>query len=275
VARTAARLLQAAHGQHPFLPLQALGPPLYALALQERRLRAARTASAVSLGGFHTAAVLRLGEGPSALFAFGRGFHGQLGRGSYDNAPSPAPVAVPAALGVLGVLCGHSHCCVYGAEGEVYSWGLASSGELGHGGMLPIEVAQPQRVTSLAPAVRVRTMAAGAHHTLLVSACGGLWTCGRGRYGQLGRGDFNDAGPMQRVEALSETHVMAAAAGMAHSLALDADGVVWSCGDVRDGRLGQGLIVILHAGWPGASLPARMRLPAWCCLLYTSPSPRD
>jgi len=39
---------------------------------------------------------------------------------------------------------------------------------------------------------------------------------------------------------------------------------VWSCGDVRDGRLGQGLIVILHAGWPGASLPARMRLPAWC-----------
>jgi hypothetical protein len=71
-------------------------PSVRLLCFQERCLAAARASSALSLGSYHTAAVLRkAGGGPPRLHTFGRGFHGQLGRGGYDNATAPTPVAVP------------------------------------------------------------------------------------------------------------------------------------------------------------------------------------
>ena len=50
-------------------------------------------------------------------------------------------------------------------------------------------------------------VAAGSNHTLAVGVCGGLWSCGRGRHGQLGQGHFHDVGPLQRVEALRGVRV--------------------------------------------------------------------
>ena len=141
------------------------------------------------------------------------------------------------------------------------------SGELGHGGWTPIEVDVPRCVSALVGTVRVRAVATGANHTLALGACGGLWACGRGRCGQLGNGDFNDTGPLQRVEALRGVAIAAAAAGGAHSLALAADGAVFSFGSMHDGRLGQGDAAHALAAWPpplGAPTPGRMTLPAWC-----------
>jgi alpha-tubulin suppressor-like RCC1 family protein len=139
------------------------------------------------------------------------------------------------------------------------------SGELGHGGWTPIEVDVPRCVSALVGTVRVCSVVTGANHTLAVGQCGSLWACGRGRCGQLGNGDFNDTGPLQRVETLRDVPVVAAAAGGTHSLALTAAGDVWSFGDARDGRLGQGPAVLQAAAWdPGAPTPGRVQLPAWC-----------
>jgi alpha-tubulin suppressor-like RCC1 family protein len=139
------------------------------------------------------------------------------------------------------------------------------SGELGHGGWTPIEVDVPRCVSALVGTVRVHAVVTGANHTLALGDCGGLWACGRGRCGQLGNGTFNDLGPLQRVEGLRGVHVVAAAAGATHSLALTAAGEVWSFGDARDGRLGQGVGVLHAAAWePGAPTPGRMQLPDWC-----------
>jgi hypothetical protein len=40
--------------------------------------------------------------------------------------------------------------CVPLRDGVLLTWGLASSGELGHGGWTPIEVDIPRQVTSMA-----------------------------------------------------------------------------------------------------------------------------
>ena len=123
----------------------------------------------------------------------------------------------------------------------------------------------PRCVSALVGTVSVRAVVTGANHTLAVGHCGGLWACGRGRCGQLGNGGFNDLGPLQRVESLRSVRIVAAAAGGAHSLALADNGEVWSFGEARQGRLGQGVAATNAAAWePGSAVPARVQLPDWC-----------
>jgi hypothetical protein len=98
--------------------------------------------------------------------------------------------------------------------------------------------------------VKVVSVAAGANHTVAVSETGGLWTCGRGRHGQLGHGHFHDAGPLRRLEALRGMRVTHAVAGGAHSLCLTECGSVWSWGACRHGQLGLGDVAFATAaGW--------------------------
>ena len=86
------------------------------------------------------------------MYTFGRGFHGQLGQGGYDDAAAPAAVSFGAEAGIKdttaieSVSCGASHCAAVDPDGVLMTWGLASSGELGHGGWTPIEVDIPRQV---------------------------------------------------------------------------------------------------------------------------------
>jgi len=238
--------------------------PLRLLAFSQRVAAARRVGGSLALGAYHSAALLRGAAGAARLYTFGRGFHGQLGHGGYVDALRPTAVeaGVP---GVLTLHCGGSHCAALCADGRLYTWGLASSGELGHGGWTPIEVDVPRCIDAFVGKVLVRHVVTGTNHTLAIGECGGLWACGRGRCGQLGQGDFSDAGPMRRVERLRGERVTQAAAGGAHSLALTAAGEVWSWGEARSGQLGQGAEVMQLAagGWEaGVPQPARMVLPA-------------
>ncbi len=204
------------------------------------------------------------------LYTFGRGFHGQLGQGGYDDAARPAAVDLGGggrslvfsdASAIETVACGSSHCAALDPSGALLTWGLASSGELGHGGWTPIEVDVPRRVTSM-EGVKVTQVATGANHTVAVTSGGSLWTCGRGRHGQLGHGHFHDAGPLQRLEALRGMRVLHAAAGGSHSLCLTDCGSVWSWGACKHGQLGLGDVAFASAaGWE-SGVP-------WPCLVET------
>ena len=56
----------------------------------------------------------------------------------------------------------------------------------------------------------------------------------------MGHGDLQQQLLPKKVEALAGRRVVAVAAGSVHSLALTADGAVWSWGGGVDGRLGHG-----------------------------------
>ena len=277
-----------------------------------RATQAKKLGSRLGLGSFHSAIVgQRHTNDPSpspngetqrgveggipSVFTFGRGFHGQLGHGSFDDLHEPVDLKpgreddcdVDAAggvdmlvnrrvpVGAVGheadelasgtgidaadpisvIACGGNHTCAVTGEGKLITWGLASSGELGHGGWTPIEISVPRLVASLRD-VRVTSVSAGANHTMVVSECGGVWTCGRGRHGQLGHGHFHDSGPLQRVQALADRRLVAAAAGGTHSLVWSADGAVYSWGSNYNGQTGHGPDVA--AMEPGLAWPRRI-----------------
>jgi E3 ubiquitin-protein ligase HERC3 len=192
VLRLAVALLRDMPGGRRLLTVvgqRSLTGPLRVLEYVHRCAAAQRHGQSFALGTYHSAAMLSPvgvdSKAQARLHTFGRGFHGQLGRGDFEDSSRPVQVrAFETSLTVVAVHCGGSHCAVVrdAATGpEVHTWGLASSGELGHGGWTPIEVCKPRLVASLKLRVRVREVCTGSNHTLVVGTCGGLWACGRGR----------------------------------------------------------------------------------------------
>lgn len=231
---------------------------------------AAAQGTAVALGTYHTIALLtRDGDQLErasksgleyAMYGMGRGFHGQLGNGEYEDSQVPKRVGMverdrPVQLykgssddiHLAVVTAGSSHSASISRRGELYTWGLASSGELGHGGWTPIEVAVPRMILTL-NRTRIVSVCAGANHTLAISESGQLWSCGRGRHGQLGHGHFHDEGVLTLVESIQHERIVSAAAGKAHSVALAADGKMFTWGDARHGQLGHPQLAALMQG---------------------------
>ena len=68
----------------------------------------------------------------------------------------------------------------------MFSWGGASNGELGQGGLEEHIVSSPTRVP-FPPASSLASVAAGGRHTLLLTQRGELHSCGSNDLGQLGR----------------------------------------------------------------------------------------
>jgi alpha-tubulin suppressor-like RCC1 family protein len=93
---------------------------------------------------------------------------------------------------------------------------------------------------------RVVTVCCGARHMLAVSEIGQLWAAGDNGSGQCGRGAATPAEPRLRpVAGLRGVRIVGAAAGDQHSVALAADGAVFTFGDGRYGQLGHA--VVAHA----------------------------
>ena len=114
------------------------------------------------------------------------------------------------------------------------------------------------RPTRLALGRRVASVAAGAHHSLCVCDDGSLWAWGKAADHQLGtRVDDVMAPAPARVRLEGDLRARQVAAGAAHSLAVDADGGLWSWGRNAHGQLGHGTARPSPA--PRRVLPLRAR----------------
>ena len=166
---------------------------------------------------------------------------GLLGRNSIEMLCSKAQVQVQ------WISCGFEHMAAVTAEGRVLTWGYGGSGSLGHGNLLSL--ALPRLVEGLA-GEKIVYLECGGYHNAAVSEDGEMWVWGRGDVNQLGIDFFK----LQRDEvgavALSPVllqelveqriSVKAVACGEAHTLVLDSEGKVYSCGWAEDGQLGLG-----------------------------------
>lgn len=114
---------------------------------------------------------------------------------------------------------------------SVVAWGRNLEGQLGSKDYAPVHT-HPVEVVGLAS---VQSLAAGKTHSAAVLPNGEVWTWGRGRDCQLGHGTSEDTLLPHRVEALvGRAHVTAVATGLQHTLFLDNEGHVWSCGENKE-----------------------------------------
>ena len=196
-------------------------------------------AVSVSAGAFHNLAL----TGSGAIWSWGQGGLGALGHGDDDDDDDeqdkcqPKKVEAFASQRVVAVSAGGGHSLALTADGAVCSWGWGAYGKLGHGDGQ--DQLLPKKVEALA-GQRVVAVSAGLRHSLALTADGAVWSWGDGGYGKLGHGDGQDQLLPKKIEALAGRRVVAVSAGDRHSLALTADGAVWSWGDGCWGQLGHG-----------------------------------
>ncbi|PSL48436.1 alpha-tubulin suppressor-like RCC1 family protein [Salsuginibacillus halophilus] len=130
---------------------------------------------------------------------------------------------------------GHEHTLYLTEDGHVFGYGDNGYGQLGVG---PGSFSDPEPVnhTDGSRLVDVRSVAAGAYHSVALTNDGTVYTWGNNMAGQLGDGTTNNNDNFTEVQGI-DTDITAIAAGDYHTLALDENGDVWAWGDNAFGQV--------------------------------------
>jgi alpha-tubulin suppressor-like RCC1 family protein len=219
----------------------------------------------VAAGADHSLALTATGQ----LYAFGDNRYGQLGNATNDGAdaanPIPALVSLPAGSGqTTQIAAGAAYSLALTDTGRLYAFGENEYGQLGDATNDGSEAANPSPAPVSVPGGgRPIAIAAGAQHSLVLSAAGQVYAFGDNEDGQLGRianaeSASPNPSPSQVGLPAGAAPVSAIAAGGSHSLVLSADGSVYVFGSNDAGQLGDSA----DAGSESANaLPARVDLP--------------
>jgi len=143
----------------------------------------------VAAGGAHTLALTSTGQ----LYAFGINLAGELGSatnsGSASANPTPAPVTLPGATGVVAqIAAGGSHSLALTSTGQLYAFGDNTYGQLGStvGNGAPSPNPTPALVSLPGATGAITQISAGAYHSLALTSTGQLYAFGGNFEGQLG-----------------------------------------------------------------------------------------
>ena len=189
---------------------------------------------------------------------FGRLGHGPSGSG--DNAlglSSARFQVVKLPVDAVAASAGGAHTVLVGKDGAVYTCGLNDFGQLGHSFGAAKFVATPTKVEGLPTHDPVVAAAAGHFHTLCLTLSGEVWAFGKNDVSQCGLGAANAEHPSMApsmaptprwLSSLSPDApggddrgpVVFVAAGARHSIAVTANGAVYTWGADFEGCLGHG-----------------------------------
>uniref|UniRef100_A0A672HP10 HECT domain-containing protein n=1 Tax=Salarias fasciatus TaxID=181472 RepID=A0A672HP10_SALFA len=169
----------------------------------------------ISCGRAHSMAVSEQGQ----VFAWGAGEEGQLGLGSTEMAVRiPRLVKRLCDYRISQVMCGNQHCIALSRDGQLFTWGQNTSGQLGLGKGEPSKLS-PAPLKSLA-GIPLAQITAGGDHSFALSLSGAVFGWGKNRAGQLGLNDKQDRAVPCHIKFLRSQKVVYISCGDEHTAAL-------------------------------------------------------
>lgn len=172
---------------------------------------------AVSCGRDHTLFLTAKGQ----VYACGLDDAGQCGSG-FAGRWQRTPVSVRGLTSrrVVAIAAGENHSIAVCDDGSVYTWGAGKDGQLGHNDRT--DTGTP-RLLEAQLSGKVVAVAAGGGHTLLLTDAGVLYASGRGRSGQLGRGDALESVAAYRTSPVEVTRLSHGASGRVRNISAGRD----------------------------------------------------
>ncbi|XP_046418742.1 RCC1 domain-containing protein 1-like [Neodiprion fabricii] len=155
----------------------------------------------------------------------------------------PILVDMPKRVKFTDVACGFDHTIILAENGEVYSMGMGSRGQLGHGDLEDCD--NPTIIEALAGLKVVQISAAG-WHSAVVTDQGDLYTWGWNTEGQMGISDegtkvYATPKPVDFMDTdgrAFDASVKKAQCGNAFTICMMDDNSMWGCGSNKYGQLG-------------------------------------
>lgn len=211
----------------------------------------------IAAGMRHTAAI----RADSTLWLWGANDRGQLGEAlTTANYYRYAPAQLAMGQKWTYVACGASSTFAVRADGTLWAWGENPRSQLGLGPQAASTSSffQPQQIGT---AGNWASVAVGSGHTLALRTDGTLWAWGYNNSGQVGNGIYGTLGNdvQQPIQIGTATTWRQVAACNTSSLALRADGTIWSWGENSVGQLGDGTT-------NARNLPAQVGAASWASL---------
>ena len=218
------------------------------------------TFTQASAGGSYSVAV----GSDGSLYTWGNNSVGQLGRettGESDWKPSKADT--PAGVAFTLVNTGRGHTVALDRQGNAYTWGDNTHGELGRDTSgTPAD--RPGKAD--APAgITFAQASAGGGYSVAVSPDGNLYTWGDNTHGELGRDTSGTpADRPGKANTPAGVTFTRASAGAGHGLALGSDGYLYSWGSNANGQLGRDTgnaqdASPARAAFPGLGIPTDVK----------------
>ncbi|PFX34572.1 X-linked retinitis pigmentosa GTPase regulator [Stylophora pistillata] len=189
----------------------------------------------VAAGRNHTIVSTESGK----LYSFGCGSDGQLGHGNCESSLVPKAIeSLPDQQYAL-LSCGSDFTAAVTEEGQLYTWGSNSEGQIGHRDEIDDDSCLIPRKVKLRG--KVVSVACGYYHMAVVTDDGSLFTCGENESGKLGldESQTGDTSKVQKLFSINE-EVVSVACGGNHTVAVTKSGKLYSFGQGDHGQLGHG-----------------------------------
>jgi tRNA A-37 threonylcarbamoyl transferase component Bud32 len=137
-------------------------------------------------------------------------------------------------LNIDVVKCGFWHSLALTKNGEVYAWGLISTG----GSLKEMCQSTPVKVDGF-DGEKVIMISCGYKHSMALTESGRVFSWGENSYGQLGNGNeiYREKPKLIEFRNVSFKKI---SCGQRHSLLLSNDGLIYAFGDNRCGQIGNG-----------------------------------
>ncbi|XP_031427169.2 probable E3 ubiquitin-protein ligase HERC3, partial [Clupea harengus] len=189
----------------------------------------------IACGDHHSVALTKDGQ----LFTWGQNSNGQLGLGKGESSTSsPRPLKSLVGIPLSQISAGGDHSFALSLSGAVFGWGKNSAGQLGLGD--DTDRLSPAPVVSLHQKKTV-FISCGAEHTAVLTKGGLVFTCGSGRYGQLGHNSLRDELRPRLVAEFWGSKVSQIACGRYHTLGfVESQSILYAFGCGEQGQLGSG-----------------------------------
>ena len=169
------------------------------------------------------------------IWSWGDNSSGQLGNNSTTKGNNPQKIETELNTKFKDISAGYNFSLALDIEGNIWSWGDNSSGQLGNNSTTSSLI--PQKI-QIENQISFKSIAAGCKHSLALDIEGNIWSWGDNSSGQLGNKTYTNSLIPQKIQ--TEVKFKEISVGLYHNMALDEKGNIWIWGENNAYQIGDG-----------------------------------